>query len=94
MKEVLKELTKEQIEFIEQECGIDRETLFSMSEEALYDDVYDIMCDIEIDEIPDSDEEEESERCIMASDIVTLLGNTMEIPDEEDEDDDDEEDDK
>ena len=54
----------------------------------MYDHVYDVMCDIELAEIPD-DDSEESERCAMASDIVTELGNALAkeqgIYDEEDE---------
>ena len=46
------------------------------------------MCDIELTEIP-ADNSEESERCEMASDIVTELGNALAqeqgIYDEEDE---------
>jgi translation initiation factor 2 beta subunit (eIF-2beta)/eIF-5 len=53
-----------------------------MSDEDLYDKVFEKMCDIEIDTIPDDEYEEESDRCKMASDIVTLLGNS--IPREDD----------
>lgn len=35
------------------------------------------MCEIEIEEIPRTDEEEESERCRLASEIVTILGNSF-----------------
>lgn len=76
MREALKELTKEQVEFICNECNITEARLNSMSESELYNVVYEAMCDIEIAEIPSGDEPE-SERCIIASDIVTLLGNTM-----------------
>lgn len=88
MKEALKDLTKEQIAFICDECGISEEELFALSEDDLYDKVYDAMCDIEIAEIPNGDEEE-SEHCAAASEIVTILGNAMAqadgIFDEEDE---------
>ncbi len=77
MKEVLSKLTKEQIAFICLECGITEDDLFSLDADALYDDVYDVMCGIEAEEIPASDDEEESERCKMASDIVTELGNAL-----------------
>lgn len=88
MKEALDKLTVEQIDFICTECQISKEELFALDEDALYDHVYDVMCDIELAEIPD-DDSEESERCKMASDIVTELGNALAkeqgIYDEEDE---------
>ncbi len=76
MREALYELTAEQIEFICDECEISEEELFALDEDALYDRVYDVMCDIELAEIP-ADNSEESERCEMASDIVTELGNAL-----------------
>ena len=63
MTEVLNELTEEQIEFICNECSITEDELFAMDDDELYSGVYDVMCDIEIAEIPSSDDEDESERC-------------------------------
>lgn len=77
MKEALDKLTAEQIDFICAECQISKEELFALDEDTLYDRVYDVMCDIELAEIPVSDKEEESERCKMASSIVTDLGNAL-----------------
>lgn len=77
MKEAIKNLTEEQLKFISEECSVKSEELYAMSDEELYDKVYEKMCDIEIDTIPADDEDEESERCKMASDIVTLLGNSL-----------------
>lgn len=51
--------------------------LFGLDEDTLYDRVYDVMCDIEIAEVLLTDNEKESERCILASDIVTILGNAL-----------------
>lgn len=76
MKEVLPMLTAEQLKFISEECGIDTNTLFHMSEEDLEECIYERMCDIEAESVP-NEGEEESERCILASDIVTILGNTI-----------------
>lgn len=76
MVEVLNELKKEQIEFICKECGITEEQLFAMDEDTLYDSVYDVMCDIECAETPDGNEPL-SEHCAMASELVTILGNTI-----------------
>lgn len=77
MKEALDNLDAEQIEFICTECEMSKEELLALDEDALYDRVYDVMCDIELAEIPDSDDAEESDRCKMASSIVTELGNAL-----------------
>ena len=53
------------------------EQLYEMDEDALYDVVYEKMCDVEVEEVCNSSGESESDRCEMASDIVTLLGNTL-----------------
>lgn len=76
MGEGRKELSTEQIQFICQECNITEKELFAFDDDELNDRVYEVMCDIEIAEIPDNDEPE-GERCILASDIVTILGNAL-----------------
>ena len=76
MGEGRKELSAEQIRFICQECNITEKELFAFDDDELYDRVYEVMCDIEIAEIPDNDEPE-GERCILASDIVIILGNAL-----------------
>jgi len=76
MKNVLKELSGEQIEFICSECSVNEQELFDMDEDDLYDKVYDVMCDIECAETP-TNGEELTERCSMASELVTLLGNAI-----------------
>jgi hypothetical protein len=77
MKEELKKLSDAQIAFICRECRLNREQLFSLDEDGVYERVYDVMCDIEIAEIPAKDEEKESRHCRMASRIVTILGNAL-----------------
>ena len=77
MKEVLKELTEVQIEFICSECSISEEELNSMDEDQLYDVVYETMCNIEIEEVCSNESDEDTERCTIASDIVTILGNAI-----------------
>lgn len=84
MKEALEKLNQEQIEFICKECGLTKETLMAMDNDELYDSVYETMCDIEISEPNECDNRE---RYDTASDIVTLLGNTLEQYDDEGEDD-------
>lgn len=86
MKEVLKELTPEQVSFICEECSITEEQLNDMSEDELYDSVYDVLCDIEIAETP-SNNDPLTARGQMAEDLVTLLGNTL-ISDDDFEDED------
>lgn len=88
MSDSLKDLSKKQISFICSECRLTKEELFALNEDDLYDKVYDVMCDIEIAEIP-LDDTPETEHCKMASDLVTILGNTIEV--EEDYSDDEEE---
>lgn len=67
-------LTQPQIAFICNERSLSKEQLFSMTEEEL-DDVYEAMCEIEITETPESGEL--SDRCKLASDIVTVMGNAL-----------------
>lgn len=76
MKDALNELEPFQIAFICKECEISEEELFSLDDEQLYDRVYDVMCDIEMEESPDNDEPE-NERCETASGIVSLLGESL-----------------
>lgn len=76
MKQALNDLSERQVAFICKECGLSEKELFSMSEDDLYNRVYDPMCDIEIAEIP-TDDTAESEHCAAASEIVTILGNAM-----------------
>ena len=76
MKGAVKQLSLKQINFICKECKITLEELYAMDDDALYDNVYDVMCDIEIAETP-LDDSPESERCSIASDLVTILGNTI-----------------
>lgn len=84
MKEVLKDLTKKQVDFICKECNVTEDELFEMDDDALYDKVYDVMCDIECAETPSSDESL-SEHCEMASELVTILGNTLDDGEGDDE---------
>lgn len=76
MKEAVKALDKNQIEFICKECSTTKELLMAMDEDTLYDEVYEKMCDIEVEESLITDDEE-SARCVLASGIVTFLGNTL-----------------
>ena len=69
-------LDDEQIAFIEDELGVTGEDMSGYTDDELNEKVYEPMCDIEIEEAP-ADDGEESERCAMASEIVTILGNSL-----------------
>lgn len=74
--EARKELSEEQIDFICKEIGVDKEKFLSMTEEKL-DEVYDKLCDIEVDEIMECQEKELTDRGKTAIEIVTLFGNSI-----------------
>lgn len=76
--EAAKQLTDEQVAFICTECAITEGALRSMTEDELYDVVYETMCQIEIDEVCENiGSDEDTVRCAIASDIVTLFGNAI-----------------
>jgi hypothetical protein len=77
MREALKNLSAKEIIFICKECSLDEKRLFAMDDDTLYDVVYETMCNIEVEEVCKSDGGEDSERCEIASDIVTALGNAL-----------------
>ena len=77
MEEAIRNLTHEQIKFICDECDVTADELLTLGEDDLYEKVYERLCDVEIETIPDDDDEEENDRCKMASDLVTLLGNKL-----------------
>ena len=70
-------LEEDHFAFIEDELHIGRDEMKDFDDEEFNDRIYEPMCEIEIEEVPDDDDEPESERCIMASDIVTVLGNSL-----------------
>ena len=94
MIEAAPELTKEQIDFIAREFGIDEEALKQLDDDAIYDKVYDPCCVIEeVETVATLDDDSDlSERGRIAESIVTLLGNTIAVDegylDEDDSDDD------
>lgn len=76
MVEAVKELSEEQIKFVCKECNITQDKLLQMDEDDLYNVVYETMCNIEIADVP-ADDTPISDHCIMAADIVTILGNAL-----------------
>ena len=80
MKNVIKDLTDAQFDFIKNELGFDKSEVLDMSEDEIYEKVYDAFCVIEeIETVASLDNPDEgmSERGEMASVIVTALGNTL-----------------
>ena len=74
IKNTVKNMTAEQLDFIMSEFGVTKDEIYSWSEDK-WDEVYDALCDIELDELtPDG---EESPRCKMATDLVTMIGNEI-----------------
>ncbi len=69
-------LEDEHFVFIQAELGITPEKVFSFTDEEVNERIYEPMCNIEIEETL-KDDEEETERGFIASDIVTILGNSM-----------------
>lgn len=65
-------LDDEQLAFIEDELGVTKGEMIAMSRDE-QDDLYDKICDIEIEEVC-KNSEVDTPRCAIASDIVTLLG--------------------
>ena len=76
MKEYFRLLNRSQNEFISKELGFSEEQLKEMDDES-FSDIYDRICDIEVDETLNAGEGEMSERGEMAVSIVTVVGNAM-----------------
>ena len=77
MRRSLEKLSENQVSFICDECSITRDDLFSLGNDELYESVYEVMCDIEIDGIGCAEDGSDTERCLIASDIVTVMGNAL-----------------
>lgn len=72
-----KKLSRKYIKYLEQEFNTTKDEIASWDEDK-WDEIYDALCDIEIEELAGlTDDEEESDRCKAASDLVTLLGNAI-----------------
>ena len=73
-RDVISTLKEDEIKFICTEAEITEEELLQMTEEEL-DDIYDLLCDIEISEA--GKEPEMSDRGRMASEIVSVMGDAI-----------------
>lgn len=79
---VINELTSTQLKYLCEKFDMEKDEILSASEETL-DEIYDALCDLECELIP-SDNSELSDECKIVGDIITLMGNTLAIPDEDD----------
>ena len=76
MKNAVKLLSDTQLKFISDEFGLTKSKLFKQTEVQL-DELYDKLCDIEVEETMNSNDGVLSERGDVASSIVTVLGNEI-----------------
>lgn len=79
--DAIKTLDEDQFVFLSKEINTSKENLFEMSEDELQD-VFDKVCDIEIEEACDADDEI-TERGKMAADIVTVISNAIQKSEED-----------
>ncbi len=87
-KKAINVLSQTQLDFIQEELGISKNSIVNMSDAEVLD-MYDRICDIELEETIAADEKrggEHSERELMAEGIVTVLGNELYRPEGEGED--------
>jgi len=75
-----KPLTKKHIEFLNKEFDINISSINDLDvfDDALHDDIFEKLCNIEVHEICKSNDTELSERGILASEIVTFMGGPFE----------------
>ncbi len=78
LTEALKNLDEEQVDFICSELKMSRDELFEKSEDEL-DDIYDAICDIEVEETCAAGDDDLNERGEMAVSIVDVLGDAIRI---------------
>lgn len=80
MKQVISNLSEEQNRFIQTEFNISEEELKNMTDDEIYERIYDPCCVVEeVETVATIDDDSElSDRGRIASDIVTLLGETIE----------------
>lgn len=76
MKKAFESLSQEQFDFIEKEIGKTHENVAAMTESEI-SDLYDAICDIEVEMTIDAGDGELSERGKIAESIVTIVGNSI-----------------
>lgn len=73
MRDAFKQLDQTAVDFICKEFSVTEDQFKEMTEEQL-DELYDKLCDIEIEEVPDEGGQA-TERGEMVASIVTIVGN-------------------
>ncbi len=81
-EKVLQVLTEAQLKFIESEFSISNEQIQHMDDNTI-SELYDKICDIEVEETMAAGDGELSERGKMAESIVSVIGNELYRPDDE-----------
>ena len=76
MNDLLQGLTDKQINFIAEECNINADDIESLDEDSAYE-IYECICDIEVEETLNAGDDELSERGKVAEKIVTFVGNKI-----------------
>lgn len=76
LEKAVRLLSDVQLKFIRDEFGVSEDDLLQKTEDEL-DELYDRLCEIEIDETMSCDDGKLSERGDTASSIVTVLGNEI-----------------
>lgn len=75
-------LSKEQLDFIQTEFGHDPDALGVLEDDDI-ENLYDRLCDIEVEETMAAGDGELSERGKMVESIVSVIGNELYRPDDE-----------
>lgn len=81
-EKVLKILSQTQLNFIEEEVGFSKAQIKTMDDDAVAE-MYDKLCDIEVEETVSAGDGELSERGKLAEGLVTVIGNELYRPDDE-----------
>lgn len=81
MDNIFNGLSDKQIDFICEECGIGIEEFKDSTDDKAYE-IYDIICDVEVEETIKFDDKELSERGQQAETIVTIIGNNIRLEEE------------
>ena len=73
--ETIKTLDEEHLNFVCEVWGKDKEYVLSRTNDDDYDELYDILCDIEVEETLKNMFTDLTKRGKLAEDLVTIIGN-------------------
>lgn len=74
LKSIAEQLSAEQKDFLSKEFGVTTDDMKEWDEDK-WGEIYDALCDIELEELPD--EGETSDRYRAATELVTMFGNEI-----------------